>query len=203
MQLTTKDHQQGYAQNKSWDGIAHQHQQTGERVEARTRPHRLGDAQRHRHQIAQKKRPQAQADGHGQLFLDQAPDVFGVEKAFAQIELRKLLEHHPETLSGWLVKTVECFDFGNAGRIHALPATVTAACSCRALPACVPTLQLGHHLLNGPTRHKLDHRKRQQQHPEQSRDHQQQAFENVGQHGSGGLGGRLCNLGRRCGRSMG
>ena len=103
--------------------------------------------------------------------------------------MRKLLEHHPKTLSGRLVEAVKGFDLFNARGIHALPASVTAACSGSALPARVTALQLGHHLLHRAAGHKLDHHKGHQQDPEQGRDHQKQAFENVGQHGSGGLGG--------------
>ena len=189
LQLPAKHHQQSHAQNKARNGITDQHQQAGEGVKSRAGANRLGNAQRHGYQVTEKKRPQAQTDGHGQLFLNQAPDVLGVEKALTQIELGKLFEHHPEPLDRWFVKAVEGFDFGNAGGVHALSAAVTASRCRSALPACVAPLQLRDHLLHRATGHKLDHHKGHQQNPEQGRNHQQQAFENVGQHGSRGFRG--------------
>ena len=64
-------------------------------------------------------------------------------------------------------------------------ATVTGTGCCSALAARVPSLQLRHHLLYWPARHELDNHKGQQQDPEQGRDHEQQALEDVGNHGQG------------------
>lgn len=147
------------------------------------RPHRLGDAQGHRDQVADEEGPQAQTDGHRQFLLDQGPDVLGIEKALAQIEARKLAHHHPEALGGRFVKAVEGLDFLDPLGVHTLAATVTGAGSGGALAAHIASLKLGHHLFHRSARHELDDHKGHEQHPKQGRHHEQQAFEDVAQHG--------------------
>ena len=73
------------------------------------------------------------------------------------------------------------FDLGQPLFINALRAAVAHATAFGS--AAWAGLCLGHVLLHVATRHKLDDDKGQQQHAKQRRNHQQQAFENVGKHG--------------------
>ncbi|OZA75833.1 MAG: hypothetical protein B7X76_11380 [Azorhizobium sp. 39-67-5] len=114
MQLPAKDHQQGHTQYKARNCIAHQHQQAGDRVEAGTGAHCLGNAQRHRDQVTQEKGPQTQADRNRHFFLHERPHILGVEKTLAQVKARELPQHLHKALGCRLVKAIELADFGDA-----------------------------------------------------------------------------------------
>ena len=86
-----------------------------------------------------------------------------------------------EALVRRLVEAVQRLDLLDAFRVHALVAAVAGAAGLDATPA---PLGFGHVLLHRPAGHELDHHEGDQQHAEQGRDHQQQAFEDVGEHGS-------------------
>src|SRR5439155_15941460 len=129
---------------------------------------------------ADEKRPEAQADGDRQFFLDELPDLLVLEKAFAEVKARKLDQHFPKAFVGRLVKAVKRLDLFNALGIHALRAAVAQAAAFRTGAAA--GLGLGKVLLDRTTRHKLDHAKGNEQHAEQRGNHQQQAFEDVSQH---------------------
>ena len=179
LQLAAKDHQQRHARARSPVSHTHQHQQCGHQIEARPGPHRLGHAQRHRHQVADQKGPEPEADRHRQLFDDQLRDRLVLEEAGAQVEARELAQHLEETLVRGLVKAVQGLDLLQPLRVHALGTPVNRA-AFRAR-ACSGT-RLRQVLLHRPAGHELDHDESQQQHPEQRRDHQQQALEDVGPH---------------------
>ena len=182
MQLTAKHHQQSHAEHKAGNRVTDQHDQTGQGVKPGTGAHRLGYTQRNRHQVAEKKRPQPQADGDRQFFFHQLPDVFGIEKTFTQIEARKLPQHLHKTLQRRFVKAIQGFDFGDALGVHALASAVTGTADRSTLAARVAALQLRHHLLHRPAGHELNHHKSQQQNAEQRGNHQQQPFNDIAQH---------------------
>ena len=185
LQLPAKHHQQRHAQHKAGDRVAHQHQQAGPGVKAGARTHRLGDAQWHRDQIAQQKRPQPQADRHRQLLANQFPHGFGVEKTAAQVEAGELAQHLHKALGRGFVKAVKRADFFDALGVHALAAPVARATGGSALTAAVAALQLRDHLLHRTAGYELDHRKGNQQHAKQRGHHEQQAFDDVAQHAQG------------------
>ncbi|MNS97887.1 hypothetical protein D3C72_1322360 [compost metagenome] len=189
-QLPGKHHQKQHAQHKTRNGIPHQHEQRGDQIKARACPHRLGNAQRHGHQIADQKGPQAQADGDRQLFLDELPDALVLKEAAAQVKPGKLAHHLHKALSRWLVKAIERLDLVEALLVNALAATVAHAAALRTTAG--PRLGLGQVLLHRATGYELDHGKGQQQHAQQGRDHQQQAFEDVGEHACGAPASGVC-----------
>ena len=182
LQLPAKHHQQRHTQHKAGNRIADQHHQRGNEVKPAARPHCLGHAQRHGNQVAEKKRPQPQADRDRKFFLDQLPHILVLVKAVAQIKARKASQHLQEALMHRLVKAIKRLDFLDALCIHTLAAPVARAGAGGALTARIAPLQLGHHLLDRPARHKLHHGKGQQQHAEQGRNHQQQTLEDIAGH---------------------
>ena len=104
-----------------------------------------------------------------------------MEEAFAQIKTRKLRKHLPKALGGGFVKAIQGLGLLYALGVYALRATVAQATALgTAAAAC---FGLGQVLLHRATGHKLDDHKGQQQHPQQSGHHEQQAFEGVQQHG--------------------
>ena len=194
LQLPAKDDQQRHAQHKARNGIADQNQDRGGQIKARACTHCLGNAQRHGDQIADEKRPQSQTDGDRQLLFDQRPDTFVLEKAGAQIKARKLAQHLHKALQGRLVKAIERLDFFQPFRVHPLPAAIAHGCTfCTTARTGLGLCQI---LLHRATGHKLDDDKGQQQHAQESGNHEQNTFENIGKHG--GFGSRL-RFGRRRG----
>ena len=180
LQLATKNHQQCHAQHKARNRIAHQYQQRCHQVKPRAGTHRFGHTQRHGHQITDEEGPQPEAHRHRQLLPDQCGDIAVLKKAFAQVKLRKLLEHLPEALWCRLVETVQCFSLFNAFGVYTLRAPITQATAFGATARA--GLGLRQILLDRTTRHKLDDDKRQKQHPKQGGHHQEQAFQRVQQH---------------------
>ena len=79
------------------------------------------------------------------------------------------------------VKTIQRLDLGDALRVHALRAPVAEPAAFRAR-AARPRLGFGHVLFDRAARHKLDHRKSEQQDAEQRGQHEQEALEDVGKH---------------------
>jgi len=81
------------------------------------------------------------------------------------------------------IEAVELPDLLDLGRIQPL-AAVDAGCrpGRRALAPDIAPLQLRHHLLHRPARDELDNDEGEQQNPEQGRDHEQQALEDVAPH---------------------
>jgi len=185
--LPAENHQQRQPQHKARNGIAGQHDQRAHQIEARTRPHRLGHAQRHAHQVADEKSPQPQADGHRQLLPDELPHILVLEKAAPQIEARKAAEHLHEALRRGFVEPVELADFGQPLFIHPLRAAVAQPLrrhrARAALEARAPRPRLRQILLHRPARHELNDRESHQQHAQQRGQHEQNAFEDVGEHG--------------------
>ena len=180
LQLPAKDDQQRHAQYKARDGIADENHDCGRQIEARAGPHSLGHAKGHSHQIADEKRPQPQADGDRQFFLDQRPDAFVLKKAGAQIEARELTQHLHKAFYRRLVKAVQRLDLFKPLGVHALAAPVAHGSTFGAVSGT--GLGLGQILLHRATGHELDDHKGQQQHAQQRGNHQQNTFENIGKH---------------------
>ena len=78
-----------HAEHEAGDRIADQHDERGQRVEARALAHRLGDAERDRDQVDDQEGPQPEADRDRQLLLDQLPDVLVVQEAAAEVEAQR------------------------------------------------------------------------------------------------------------------
>ena len=140
LQLPAKHHQQRHAEHKARYGIADQHDERGDKVKARACPNRLGHPQRHRDQVADEKGPQAQADRHRQLFLDQLPDILVLVKTVAQVKAGKTPQHLKKAFVHRFVKAVQRLDFFNALRIHALPPAVTGTRGSGTLAAGITAL---------------------------------------------------------------
>ncbi|MNT38655.1 hypothetical protein D3C72_1748580 [compost metagenome] len=85
---------------------------------------------------------------------------------------------------GRFVKTVKRLDLLDALGVHALRPAVAQPASFSATTAR-SRFGLGHVLLHRAAGHKLNHHKGQQQHTEQGGQHEQYAFEDVGEHGRG------------------
>src|SRR5207245_10540696 len=135
---------------------------------------RLGDAERYRDQVDEKEGPQAEADRHRQLLLDQLPDVLVVEEASPEVEARELAEHLHEALVRRLVETVELLDLVDLLRVDALPAAVAGESGRRPggaaagfAAAAFTALELRHHLLDRAAGHELDDAVRDEQDPEE------------------------------------
>ncbi|MNM76642.1 hypothetical protein D3C81_884720 [compost metagenome] len=176
-----EQHQQQHAQHEAGNRIADQHDDAGDHVEAAARPDRLGDAERHRYQVGQEKRPQTQADRHRQLGLDQLPHAAVLEIALPQVELGKALEHQEVALQRRLVEAVQGLDLLDLLRVDAAAAAVFGAAAA-GFAGAAPPFQFHHHLLDRAARDELDDDKGQRDDADQRRDHQQDAFEQVGKH---------------------
>jgi len=141
----------------------------------------LGHAQRNADAVADEEGPQAQADRHRQLLLDQRPDVLVLEEAAPQVEARKAFQHQPEALGRGLVEAVELADLLKAPLIDPLRAAITQAPTL-GHSTSGPRLGFGQVLLHRPARHELDDGKGQQQHAKERGQHEQQALEDIGGH---------------------
>jgi hypothetical protein len=117
-----------------------------------------------------------------------------VEEALTQIEARELSKHLEKALVRRLVESVELLDFLDAFCIDALsPPVAGARGRGRALArAAFASLKLRDHLLDRTARYELGHDERDQDDPEEGRDHQEYALQNVGPHKN------LLPLLRRC-----
>ena len=159
---------------------------------------RLADAQGDGDQIGQQGSPEPEGNGYGHLLDDQVDDAGIAKEAIAEVEGQVTLDHQPEALVGWFIEAVHPFDFGDDFRVQTLGAAVVAAAGDFALgaaanPAGCPfeAFQVGDHLLHRAARRSLDDQEVDQQDAEQGRNDQQQAPDDVGEHGSGLLlGGR-------------
>ena len=175
LQLTAKHHQQHHAENKARNRVADQHQQRRDQIEARTGAHRLGDAKRHRNEIADEKRPQPKADRHRQFLDDQRADIAVLEKAFTQVEARKLPQHLPKAFMRRFVEAVQRLDLFDALRINTLRPPVAQAPAFSPATGCAG-LAFGQVLFDRPAGHELHDGKGDEQHAKQRRDHQQDSF---------------------------
>ena len=183
MQLSAKNHQQGHTEHKAGNGVADQNEQRGDQIKAGTCPHRLGHAQRHRDQVADEKSPQAEADGHRHFFLYQLPHVLVLEEAAPQVEARKLAQHLQKTLVRRLVEAIQLLDLFQALGVHALCAAVAQPAALCARTPCA-RLGLGQVLLHRSAGNELHHGEGKHQHTQKRGQHEQDAFEDVGEHGS-------------------
>ena len=80
-----------------------------------------------------------------------------------------------------LIKPVELADLLDPGRIHALTPPVGVVAGGH-FTGSSPAPELLHQLLHGPPRHELHYRKGDEQDAEQGRHHEQNAFDDVGEH---------------------
>src|SRR5262249_32135150 len=176
-----EQHEQHDAHHEARDRVAEQHDERRDGIEARAGAHRLCDAERQRDEIDQEKRPHPEADRHRQLLEYQLPYVLVVKKAPAEIETGVLAEHVEKSLGCGPVEAVKLLDLLDAFRIDTLASPIASG-GGTALGSAPASLELRHHLFDGPARDELGNDERDQEYPEQRRYHQQQPLDNVGPH---------------------
>ena len=163
---------------------------------------RLADAERDRDQIGHQRHPDAERHRDRKLLLDELDHAGVAEIALAEIEGRKIPDHQPEALVGRLVEAELLFqaldEFGVEALRAAILGTDIAAGSHLPLPArtevaalrtrdarCragIAARDLRDDALDRPARRKLHDDKRNEHDPEQSRDHEQDAAQDIGGH---------------------
>ncbi|MCY1438478.1 hypothetical protein D9M71_546800 [compost metagenome] len=190
---TGEQHDQQDGEQERRDGIADDDRRAGPDVEVAAVPHRLGDAQRDRHQVHDQRAPQAERDGHRHLLDDQLGDRSVAEEALPEVEVQVVLDHDPEALAGRLVEAVHALDLLDQFGIQTLGTTIGIAGRGDLGPAAgdapggaasggIEAFELGDHLLHRTTGGGLDDDEVDQQDAEQGRDDQQQAPCDIGQH---------------------
>ena len=169
-----EQHDQQHAEHEAGDRVAEQHEQRGHRVEARALAHRLGHAERDRHEVADQEGPHPERDRDRQLLLDQLPDVLVLHEAAAEVEARERAEHLEVAHVRGLVEAVELLQLLDPLLVEVAAGLV--ATLDRAGP------RLGHDLLDRAAGHELHDDERDGQRPDQRRDHQQHAPQDIGEH---------------------
>ena len=172
----------------------------GPGIELRAVLHRLADAERYRDQIGQQRHPDPERHRDRQLLLDQLQHADVAEIALAEIEPRKIPHHQRKAFRRRLVEAELLFQALDEFGIEPLRAAVLrsdgiagyADLAARAEIAAAPgnpgsaagvrAAELRDNPFHRPARRKLHHHKRDEQNPQQGRDHQQNAAGNVGAH---------------------
>ncbi len=195
-----KEHDQQHREQEGRDGIADDDDGRGPDVEARTVRHRLADAQRNRDQIGDQECPDAERDRHRHLVEHQADHGLVAEIALPEIEHQIVADHLQEPFMQWLVEAELGLKLLDEFRVQSLGTAIAAVLNAgsrlsttrnlatprtrqpRARTDRCP-LDLSDHLLHGSAGGELDDGEIDQQDHEQGRDHQQQATDDIGDHG--------------------
>ncbi len=181
--------------------VADDDQARGPDVEPRAVAHRLGDAEGNRDQIGQERRPDAERDRNRHPFDHEVGDLAVLEEALAEIEGQVVAQHDEEALVHRLVEAELLLQFRDELRVQPLGAAIAsrrplllgrglgagadlgarpAAEACRGLDR--GALQPGEDLLDRAAGGRLDDQEVEDHDPEQRRDHQQQAADDIGDH---------------------
>ena len=197
------DQQNG--EQEAGNGITDDDDARGPDVEARAVQHRLADSERDRDQIGQQRHPDAERHRHRQLLLDQVDHADVAEIALAEIEAQIIPQHQEEALVRGPVEAELLFQALDEFRIEPLRAAVfrshridraaalrgpagaeIAARRARDARggAGIGAGQLRDHPLDRSAGRELHDHERNQHDAEQGRDHEQQAADDIGAHGS-------------------
>ena len=194
-----EEHDEQHREQEVRDRVAEDDDRRGRRVEARAVAHRLADAERNRDRIGDEGHPQAERDRDRQLLLDELQHRRVAVVALAEIEGRVVARQDPEALPRRLVEAVLLLELLDEFRIEALRAAIArgdvaaglrrAAAPICAAPAAeargralVGALQLRDRALDRAARHELHDGEGNGHDPEDRRDHQQEAAEDIGEH---------------------
>ena len=197
-----EQHDQKDGEQEARDGVADDHDRAGPDIEARAVANGLANPERDRDQVGEQRGPEADRDRNRHLFHDQVDHALIAEVAGAEVELQILLQHLEEALVGGLVEAVQTLDLLDEFGIEALGAAVAGAlAAARRSPATAlhlaaagpadargrldrPALDLRDQLLDRPARRRLHDHEVDHHDPEQGRDHQQHAADDIGEHAS-------------------
>jgi hypothetical protein len=196
-----QDDQQDREQ-KAGDCVADDDQARRPGIEWRAVSDRLADAEWDRDQVGKQGHEDAERHRHRQLLLDQLQHARVAEKALAEIERGEIPQHQEEALVGGLVEAellLQAFDEfrieplraailrGDVGTADRLP--LPARREIAALRtgdargrAGVGAGNLRDDLLDRPAGRELHDHERDQHDPEQGRNHEQNAADDVGGH---------------------
>ena len=183
------------------DRIADDDDAGGPGVETRAVHHGLADAERDRDQIGQQRHPDAERHRDRQLLLDQLQHADVAEIALAEIEAGVIPQHQEKALMRRLVEAELLFQALDEFGIEPLRAAIFRGRGVEPLSALrlsaraeiaarragnargragVGAGQLRDHALDRPARRELHHDERNQHDPEQGRDHEQDAADDIG-----------------------
>ena len=197
-----EEHDQEDREDEIGDRVADDDDAAGPDVEALAVAHRLGDAERDRDQVGQQRGPEPERDRDRQLVEDQIDHAVVAEEAGAEVEAHILAHHVEEALQRWLVEAVFLLQPLDQGGVETAGAAVLAGGGALGdielgpladlAGACARDPRRGAHrrpgelrdrLLDRAARRDLDDREIDHHDREQRRDDQQQAANDVGEHG--------------------
>ena len=155
--------------------VAREYHSRTERIEFAPVMYRLPEAKRYTDQVAQEERRDTEEERNREAAHDDVPDRKTVGVARAQVQVQHVPEPREVTLPGGLVKTEVRLDLRYLVGRQSLRG-IHPALHGRGL------LRTRNHFLHGAARQHLDENKTHQRNPDERRDHEQQAAEDIGSH---------------------
>ena len=199
-----EQHDQQDGEQEGRNGAQHHQHGRAPEVEMRAVTHGLSDAERDRDEVGEKRRPQAERQGHRHLVDHEVDDAAVAEEARAEVEDGIVLHHQQEALADRPVEAVHLLDaLDQLGRQAAraaigavaanrarLVAVVVAAAHHLARRAAAEALGGAHgraldardHLLDRAAGGGLHDEEVQHHDAKQRRHHQDQPAQDVGEH---------------------
>ena len=155
--------------------VARENDTRAERVELAPMMHGLPQTERNANQVTQEERSDTEEQRNREAAHDDIPDREAVGVAGTEVEVQHVPEPGQVALPGGLVKAEVRLDLGNLVGRERL-GSIYPALHGRGL------LRTRNHFLHGTARQKLDEDEAHQRNPDESRNHQKQAAEDIRTH---------------------